>query len=126
MTTRGIRGAITVENNSIFAIKEATMELLNEIISKNNIKTEDISCAVFTMTNDLDAAYPAKFARENCDFKYVPMMCYTELNVKNSLKKCLRILLNINTNKTQKEINHIYLKGAKKLRQDLNNFDKGN
>ena len=61
----------------------------------------------------------AKYAREECGFNKVPMMCYHELATPNSLKKCLRIMLNINTNKTQDEIKHIYLKGAKILREDI-------
>ena len=70
MYSRGIRGAISVDNNTIDDIKNATIELLNEMITKNNIKTEDISFAIFTLTSDLNAAFPAKFARENCGFKY--------------------------------------------------------
>ena len=119
MYSRGIRGAISVDNNTIDDIKNATIELLNEMITKNNIKTEDISFAIFTLTSDLNAAFPAKFARESCGFKYVPMMCYTELDVKDSLRKCLRILLNVNTEKQQEEIKHIYLKGASVLRKDI-------
>lgn len=119
MTSRGIRGAITVENNSIEDIKNVTVELLNEMILINDIKIEDISFAIFTLTKDLNAAFPAKFAREICNFEFVPMMCYNELDVPNSLQKCLRIMLNINTKKSQKEIKHVYLKGAKILRKDL-------
>ncbi len=119
MTSRGIRGAITVESNSTEDIKNATIELLKEMISINKIEIEDISFAIFTLTKDLNMAFPAKFARENCNFESVPMMCYNELDVPNSLQKCLRILLNVNTEKSQKEIKHIYLKGAKVLRKDL-------
>ncbi len=119
MTSRGIRGAITVENNTIEDIKNATVELLGEIISANKIEIENISFAIFTLTKDLNAAFPAKFAREDFNFNSVPMMCYNELDVPNSLQKCLRILLNVNTEKSQKEIKHIYLKGAKVLRKDL-------
>ena len=119
--SRGIRGAITLENNSKEEIKNATIELLGEILSQNEIKTEDISFAIFTLTSDLNADFPAKYARLNCNFEKVPMMCYQELDVPNSLKMCLRILLNINTNKTQDEIKHIYLKGASALRGDLKN-----
>lgn len=119
MNTRGIRGAITVEENTKEEIEKATVELLNEIISKNNINTEDIAFSIFTLTKDLNKDFPAKYARINCGFKNVPMMCYHELDVENSLKKCLRILVVINTNKSQEEIKHIYLKGAKVLRTDI-------
>ncbi|MBR5305052.1 MAG: chorismate mutase [Candidatus Gastranaerophilales bacterium] len=121
MESRGIRGAITVNANTKKEIQVATIELLNEMLTKNEIKTNDISFAIFTLTSDLNADFPAKYARLNCNFNQVPMMCYQELDVPNSLKMCLRILLNINTNKTQDEIKHIYLKGASILRGDLKN-----
>lgn len=119
MFSRGVRGAISVEDNTAESIKDATIELLNEMLEQNQIKTEDISFAIFTLTSDLNAAFPAKYAREYCNFKFVPMMCYTELDVKGSLEKCLRIMLDINTQKQQNEIKHIYLKNASVLRKDL-------
>ena len=121
MYSRGIRGAITLKKNSKDEIKSATVELLSEMLEKNNVKTEDISFAIFTLTEDIDADFPAKYARECLSFQNVPMMCYHELNVPDSLKMCLRILLNVNTTKKQDEIKHIYLKGAKNLRQDIKN-----
>ena len=119
--SRGIRGAITLENNTKEEIKSAVVELLSQMLLKNEVKTEDISFAIFTLTEDLNVDFPAKYARECFDFQYVPMMCYHELNVPNSLKMCLRVLLNVNTSKNQREIKHIYLKGASKLRQDIKN-----
>ena len=121
MESRGVRGAITVNANTKEEIELATVELLNEMLAKNEIKTKDISFAIFTLTSDLNADFPAKYARLNCGFNQVPMMCYQELDVPNSLKMCLRILLNINTNKTQDQIKHTYLKGATTLRGDLKN-----
>ena len=117
--SRGVRGAITLNKNTKEEIKLATVELLNEMLIQNEIEKKDISFAIFTLTSDLNADFPAKYARINCGFNKVPMMCYHELDVENSLKMCLRILLNINTQKTQEEIKHIYLKGAKVLRQDI-------
>ncbi len=120
MYQRGIRGAITVDSNSIEDIKKATIELISEIKKNNNYKESDISNVIFTMTKDLDAAYPAKFAREKfMEWQYIPMMCVQELDIENSLQKCLRILIVINTDLAQNEIKHVYLKGAEKLRKDL-------
>ena len=116
---RGIRGATTVENNSQEEIRTAVIEIVNEILKINNIKTCDIASVSFTMTCDLDCAYPAKFAREIEGFKNVPLMCYQELNIDNSLEKCIRLLMLVNTEKTQEEIKHAYLRGAKILRPDL-------
>ena len=117
--TRGIRGAITVDNNTVEDIKNATVTLLKEMIEKNEIELDTISHVIFTLTKDIDKAYPAKFARTELNFNNVPMMCYQELNIENSLEKCLRILLVVNTEKQQTEIKHVYLKGASVLRPDL-------
>ncbi len=117
--SRGVRGAITIENNTKEDIKDATVELLEKMLFENNIELKDIAFAIFTLTADIDAAFPAKYAREVMGFNTVPMMCYNEADIKDSLKKCIRILLSINTTKSQDEIKHIYLKGAKVLRQDL-------
>lgn len=119
MYVRGVRGAITLENNTVEEIKKATVELLTQMIEKNNIDLKDISSAIFTLTKDINAAYPAKFAREELNFNTVPMMCFNELEIEGSLKMCLRVLLSVNTSLSQSEINHIYLKGAKVLRKDL-------
>ncbi len=117
--SRGIRGAITLSSNTKEEIKSATVELLNKMIIENDISTEDIAFAIFTLTDDLNADFPAKYARLECGFSEVPMMCYHELDVAMSLRMCLRILLNVNTDKKQNEIRHVYLKGASVLRQDL-------
>lgn len=122
MGTRAIRGAITLEENTKDAIKQATIELLSEIIKQNSIKTEDISHVIFTLTKDLDADFPAKFARTEMGFDYVPMICAHEINPPGSLPMCFRILMVINSNLSQKEIRHVYLRGARKLRPDWDNL----
>ena len=117
--TRGIRGATVVSSNISEDIEKATVELTNEIIAQNSIMVQDIAFAIFTLTKDLNAAFPAKFARLNCGFDMVPMMCYQELDVPNSIRMCLRVLFVVNTDKNKNEIKHVYLKGAKSLRTDL-------
>lgn len=119
MTSRGIRGAITLASNTKEEVKNATIELLEEMLKANEIDPKDIAFAIFTASPDINADFPAKYAREFCGFNLVPMMCYFEMDVQGAIKKCLRVLLNVNTSKTQEEIKHIYLKEAKKLRQDL-------
>lgn len=115
MLSKGIRGAITVDENSEEAIKSATLELLNELVQKNNIKEEQISHAFFTMTEDLNAAFPAKFARLDFGWKNTAMMCHHELDVPNSLKMCLRVLVVVNCSEDFTP-EFVYLKGASKLR----------
>lgn len=119
ISTRGIRGATVVNANTAEDIEAATVELTNEILAQNSIDTKDIAFAIFTLTKDLNAAFPAKFARLNCGFNMVPMMCYQELDVPGSIERCLRVLFVVNTDKAQENIRHVYLKGAKILRGDL-------
>ena len=106
MVTKGIRGAITVEKNTEESIKEATLELLKELVEKNNIDKSKISHAIFTLTDDLNAVCWDKVA----------MMCYQELDVPNSLKMCLRILIVLNCEENF-EPQFVYLKGASHLRK---------
>ncbi len=120
MKQRGIRGAITIDNDSVEAVKSATVELLSEIFRLNKFEFKDISHVIFTLTPDIKSVYPAKIAREEfAEWKYVPMMCFNEMNIENSLKKCLRVMIVINTDLEQNQIKHVYLKGAEKLRADL-------
>jgi len=121
MTSRGIRGAITIKADTKEEIKSATVELLSEMIKQNEIKTEDIAFAIFTVTNDIKADFPAKYARLDMGFQYVPMMNYMEADIDGAIKKCIRVMLSVNTSKSQKEIKHVYLKEAKNLRKDLSN-----
>lgn len=120
--TRGVRGATTCEANSELEIMEATLELLRAIVEANDIKPEDLASAIFTVTPDLNAAFPARAARQ-LGWAYVPLMCAQEIPVPGSLAKCIRVLLHWNTDARQEEIMHVYLKKAEILRPDLNNFN---
>ncbi|WP_018133251.1 chorismate mutase [Effusibacillus pohliae] len=116
---RGIRGATTVEENTETAIYEATRELLSEIISANRIQPEDIASVFATVTDDLDAAFPAMAIRTIPGWELVPMMCSREIPVPGSVSKCIRVMIHVNTNLSQAEIKHIYLGRAAGLRPDL-------
>jgi chorismate mutase len=115
MITKGIRGAVTVAENSFKAIEEATLELLSGLIIQNGIKKELISHVIFTLTDDLNAEFPAKIAREKLDWNNVAMLCFHELDVPDSIKKCLRVLIVLNCEETF-EPKFVYLKDAKNLR----------
>ena len=119
MQLRGIRGAITVPNDTPNEILSATKELLGEILEANPfMESVNIASAIFTVTHDLKSVFPAQAARE-LGWKEVPLMCMQEIPVPGSLPNCIRVLLHVNTDLEQKEINHIYLREAKKLRPDL-------
>lgn len=113
-----IRGAITIEENSEENIFQNTTILLQEIINRNNLKIEDIISIIFTATEDIDAAYPAVAAR-NLNITHAGLMCFQEMKVENSLKMCIRVMVQIRTDKTQDKMQHVYLKKASALRPDL-------
>lgn len=120
MLVRAIRGAITVSENTKESILEGTRELLGEIIKRNDLDNLNIISAIFTVTGDLNATFPAIAARE-LGWTDISLMCTKEIDVPDSLSSCVRVLLHINTNKSNQEISHVYLKGATVLRPDLSN-----
>ncbi len=118
MTTRGIRGATTTDGNDANCIYEATSELLVAMQQANDFNVDDLAAALFTVTPDLTAAFPARAARM-LGWTTVPLMDSCEIPVEESLAHCIRVLLLWNTDKAQSEIKHSYLKEASKLRPDL-------
>jgi len=119
MKMRGIRGAITVDANEEQVILDATALLMKEIIAANGLVPEDVACVWITVTHDLDAAFPAKAIRQIEGWELVPLMCGLEMPVKGSLERCIRLMVLVNTDKSQAEIRHVYLGEARKLRPDL-------
>lgn len=115
---RGIRGAISVEENSAEAIRRATIELIETIKAKNNFSLDDVASVIFTTTPDLTELFPASVARE-LGWQYVPLLGAGEIEAPGSLRRIIRVLIHINTTLSQREINHVYLGEAKSLRQDL-------
>lgn len=119
MPTRGLRGATTVESDSRENILDATTELLEAILRANpSLRTEDIASALFTVTDDIASDYPARAARQ-LGWTRVPLMCAREIPVPDSLSLCIRVLIHWNTDLPQDGVNHVYLRGAVKLRPDL-------
>ena len=120
MKVRGLRGAITVADNSREAILEGAALLLKTMMEENEVPLEEVCSVFFTVTPDLNKEFPAKGARQ-IGFENTPLICMTEIPVDGALEKCIRILIHYNTEKLQKEIRPIYLRDAVKLRPDLQN-----
>ncbi|WP_462405352.1 chorismate mutase [Gracilibacillus sp. Marseille-QA3620] len=116
---RGIRGAITVSANRKEEIERQTERLMREIIEQNELDSESIASVFISVTDDLDAGFPAASIRRIDGFMYVPVMCMREIPVPESLPLAIRIMVHVNTDKSQREIKHIYLEEAIKLRPDL-------
>src|SRR5205823_13255993 len=121
MYCRGIRGATTVEHNDREEILAATTELLQLLIHRNDLRAEDVASAIFTVTEDLDAEFPAVAARY-LGWTEVALMCAREIPVPNSLSKCIRILLHVNTTRSAAEVQHVYIRRAVNLRPTLDEF----
>jgi len=118
MLVRGIRGAITAGSNTKEEIIKRTKELLTTLKKENDFKIEDIVSIFFSITPDLNAAFPAQAARE-LGWEQVPLFDMQEIDVPGTLPRCIRMLIQINCSKSQQEIKHCYLRGAKILRKDL-------
>lgn len=116
---RGIRGATTVEHDTETEVLAAVDELMTEMIAANNIEPDDVASVFFSATDDIRSVFPAKGLRNREGWRYVPVTCMAEIPVEYSLKLCIRVMLHVNTQKTQKEIQHIYQAGATVLRPDL-------
>lgn len=112
---RAIRGAITVESNSREALSAAVKELVEAVIKENQLAPADIVSAIFTLTPDLNADFPARPARE-MGWQDVPMICAQEIGVPGALPRVCRLILHAKGRKTGK---HVYLREAKVLRPDL-------
>ncbi len=110
-----IRGAITVKEDSLEDIKEATVHLMRSLIEKNKLEEEDIISILFSVTKDLHSSYPGKHLREELNFTQVAMLHFQEMDVVDSLPKCIRVLLHCHGNYSPQ---HQYLGGAEKLRPD--------
>jgi len=118
MTIRAIRGAITVPDNSRGAILDATHALLQSLVEANGLSAGEVIAATFSMTSDLDQAYPAEAARE-LGWTEAGLMCVQEMRVEGSLNKCIRVRVLWETEQPQSAVAHRYLRGAANLRTDL-------
>lgn len=118
MRVRAIRGAITVARNAREDILEATHELLDGLIAANALAADDLISAQFTMTRDLNAAFPAEAARE-MGWNHIPLICMAEIDVPGALPRCIRVMVHTYTGLEAGAIRHLYLREAVRLRPDL-------
>jgi chorismate mutase len=124
MKCRGIRGATTVDSNTKEAVLAATRELLQDMVTHNDVREEDVAAVFFTTTADLNATFPAEAARET-GLSRAPLLCGQEIDVPGSLPMCLRILILYNTDKGAEDIAHVYIKGATVLKSNDDNNREG-
>ncbi|MEN9229904.1 MAG: chorismate mutase [Thermostichus sp. DG02_5_bins_236] len=116
---RAIRGAITVPCNSAEAICTAVTELLDTLEHRNALDPSELVSVVFSATPDLNAAFPAQFARRRPGWELVPLLDVQQMEVIDALPRCVRVLIQLNTPLNQTDMQHVYLGGARELRPDL-------
>jgi chorismate mutase len=117
MPLRGIRGATTASANTRKAILDATCELLDMLVRANDLAQADVASIYFTMTPDLDAAFPATAAR-SLGWYDVALLDAQAPGVAHDVPRCIRVLIHWNTERVQEEIRHVYLRDARALRPD--------
>jgi chorismate mutase len=117
-TVRGLRGATTVEADTVAQVTERSKELMREIMVRNDLSEDDIISALFTATADVTSIFPATAIRE-IGFGAVPLLCAAEIPVPGSMPRCIRVLLHVHTARSRDDMHHVYLHGAQGLRDDL-------
>ena len=118
LTVRGLRGATTVDVDSVPQVTERSQELMRELMARNDLAEDDIVSVLFTATADVTSIFPATAIRE-IGFGAVPLLCAAEIAVPGSMPLCIRVLLHVYTTQSKDEIHHVYLHGAQVLRDDL-------
>ncbi|PKQ28012.1 MAG: chorismate mutase [Candidatus Anoxymicrobium japonicum] len=118
MSVSALRGAITVDDNTGEKIVASTLELLEEMLDRNDVAAEDVVFVIFTATDDLTAEFPAAATRK-LGLSHVPVICARELGVDGSLERVVRVMMLINTDRAREQLRHVYLREARQLRTDL-------
>ncbi len=113
-----IRGAITCDENSKGEIEAKTQQLMKELLARNELNHEDLVSIIFTATDDLTAEFPATAARA-LGLGDVPLLCARELGIEHGMKRCIRVLLTCDVDRPRGSLHHVYLEGARALRDDL-------
>ncbi len=115
---RALRGATTIDADTVEQIEERIVALLTEMFDRNEIHHDDLISIVFTATSDIDSAFPAAAAR-TFGLGDVPLLCAQELDIDGGTPLCLRVLIHLTTGRGRDELHHIYLEGAQGLRGEL-------
>src|SRR5438067_1711761 len=118
MMVRAARGAITVEDGGRDTVLSATQRLLSELLQSNGLGAPDLISILFTATDDIRSAFPAEAARR-MGLRAVPLLCARELDVEGALPSCIRVLVHFHSDRAPEDVAHVYLEGARSLRDDL-------
>ncbi|MHB8218791.1 MAG: chorismate mutase [Acidimicrobiales bacterium] len=117
-SVRALRGATTVEADTVEQVTARVQELMTEVMARNDLLEEDIISVIFTATSDIVSMFPATAAR-GIGFGAVPLLCASEIPVPGATPLCIRVLAHVTTTLDREELRHVYLHGAQVLRDDL-------
>jgi chorismate mutase len=115
---RGLRGATTVDHDTEDHIFERVIALLKEMFDQNELTNDDLVSIIFTATDDIHSVFPAAAARK-FGLGDVPLLCARELDIADGTPRCIRVLMHVETPRRRDELHHVYLEGARTLRDDL-------
>ena len=115
---RALRGATTVDADTTEQIDDRVRTLVSTMLSRNGIDKEDLISIIFTATDDIHATFPATSARR-LGLGDVPLLCARELDIVGGTPRCVRVLMHLTTERSRGELHHVYLEGARGLRDDL-------
>lgn len=115
---RALRGATTVDDDTKDQVTSRTQALVTAMLEVNEVSKEDLISVVFTATDDVHSMFPATAARE-IGLGDVPLLCARELDIQGATPRCIRVLMHVMTDKARSQLHHVYLEGAKGLRDDL-------
>ena len=115
---RALRGATTIDVDKPAHIEERVVELLKQMLHRNEVDHDDLISVIFTATEDIVSTFPATAAR-TYGLGDVPLICARELSVEGGTPLCIRVLLHLTTERSRQELHHVYLEGARGLRDDL-------
>ena len=120
MTTavRALRGATTIDADTAEQVTERVMGLLEQMFERNSLDHDDVISVIFTATGDIHSMFPATVARK-FGLGDVPLLCAQELDIHDATPRCIRVLLTVNTGRSRDHLHHVYLEGARNLRDDL-------
>lgn len=115
---RALRGATTIDDDTKEQVTSRTQALVSAMLDRNDVSKDDLISIVFTATDDVHSMFPATAARE-IGLGDVPLLCARELDIEGATPRCIRVLMHVMTNKARSELHHVYLEGARGLRDDL-------
>ncbi|NLV55285.1 MAG: chorismate mutase [Acidimicrobiales bacterium] len=118
MAVRALRGATTVDEDTPAQIEERVVALLDTLLERNGVDHDDLISILFTATEDLVSTFPATAARTR-GLGDVPLICARELAIEGGTARCIRVMVHLETERSRSELHHVYLEGARGLRDDL-------